>query len=749
MISRGILGFVTIFCCSAVRAQTAPTLVVTGSGSTSSQFSGDYYGSYDSNPFTLSAAQPSVTPADNFNITGSFASSSATIHVHGNVVFGRTVFNFCPYSFCTWVYRAGATLNISLQGTPGTNYAIDITRTATMSTATADPDGAYTASADSTSVNTQSGPSSANFSTVNTVQGTGSISTSVSLGAGVGFRQTSCVSDAEGCLGGTTYPGGGAGTVDYTLSIVARVNNQSPLTLSCPANSAMVNTPYASAFAASGGTGTFTSYSIATGVLPPVLSLNSFGGVTGTPTTAGPFSFTGSVTDSSGTTATSPPCSITVAPAQPPPLTLSCPTTSGTVNAPYASAFAAFGGTGTFTSYSIATGSLPSGLSLNSTGGVTGTPTTGGAFPFTGSVTDSSGATARSPACNITIAPQALGAIQVTANLPAATFTISGPASYSGGGVSFTQTNAPAGSYNATFGPVTGYSTPPSQTRTLAAGGNVSFTGIYISLSQLSIACPSRSGTLNVAYASGLNASGGTPPYQFSIISGSIPPNLTFDATSGSITGTPTTTGTFSFTASVQDLAGGITDGNCSISVRSTISDIQLVCRPLDDTPGDPTHARARLGRHCYFLIDESGNTKHTVGAYDINGLLTPADDGDLDQNGAPKLGTGCGISTLAAECTPIPLVGSQTYDNIADQLETAVGQGPQGAYDKISNNSNLWAQERIQSLGSLVFIPVDVITDKADFCRLLPSIEQNLANAGVSVPQRLIVYFYGVITCP
>ncbi len=142
--------------CSAMWAQTAPTLVVTGTGSTSSQLSGDYYGSYDSNPFTLSAAQPSVTPADNFNVTGSFASSSATLHVQGNVVFGQTVFNFCPYSFCTWVYSAGATLNISLQGTPGTDYAIDITRTASMSTATADPDGAYSASADSTSVNTQS-----------------------------------------------------------------------------------------------------------------------------------------------------------------------------------------------------------------------------------------------------------------------------------------------------------------------------------------------------------------------------------------------------------------------------------------------------------------------------------------------------------------------------------------------------------------------------------------------------------------
>jgi hypothetical protein len=191
-------------CLTAWAQSTAPTLVVTGTGSTSNQFSGDYYGSYGSTPFTLSAAQPSVTPADNFNIRGSFASSSATIHVQGNVVFGKTVFSFCPYSFCTWVYSAGATLNISLQGNAGTGYAIDITRTASMSAATADPVGAYSASADSTSADAQNGPPSASFSTVSTILGTGSISTAVSLGATVGFRQTSCISDAEGCLGGTT-----------------------------------------------------------------------------------------------------------------------------------------------------------------------------------------------------------------------------------------------------------------------------------------------------------------------------------------------------------------------------------------------------------------------------------------------------------------------------------------------------------------------------------------------------------------
>src|ERR1017187_5921380 len=337
---RRLLALVPLlFGCSAMWAQT-PTLVVTGSGSRTHEFWGSYYGDYGGTSFTISAAQPSVTPADNFNVSGSFGSSSTTIHIQGNVVFGRTGFG-CPYSFCTWVYGAGATLNISLQGTAGTDYAIDITRTASMSAATADPVGAYSASADSTSVDTQSGPPSASFSTVSTIRGTGSISTTISLGGTVGFRQTTCNSDAEGCLGGTTYPGGGAGTVDYTLTIVARVNNQPPLTLSCPASSGTVNAPYSSAFAASGGTPPYTSFGIASGSLPTGLTQNG-AGVAGTPTAAGTFPFTGTVTDSASQQGTAS-CSITIAP-PPSPLVLSCPTPSGTLGILYSSALHGSGG---------------------------------------------------------------------------------------------------------------------------------------------------------------------------------------------------------------------------------------------------------------------------------------------------------------------------------------------------------------------------------------------------------------------
>jgi len=55
------------------------------------------------------------------------------------------------------------------------------------------------------------------------------------------------------------------------------------------------------------------------------------------------------------------------------------------------------------------------------------------------------------------------------------------------------------------------------------------------------------------AYAQTLAASGGVTPYAWSLASGSLPPGLTLSASTGRISGTPTTAGTWSFTARVTD----------------------------------------------------------------------------------------------------------------------------------------------------------------------------------------------------
>jgi large repetitive protein len=59
-------------------------------------------------------------------------------------------------------------------------------------------------------------------------------------------------------------------------------------------------------------------------------------------------------------------------------------------------------------------------------------------------------------------------------------------------------------------------------------------------------------GTLGVAYHAALRASGGTGTYTWSLARGAFPPGLTLKS-AGTISGIPTTAGTFAFTVSVSD----------------------------------------------------------------------------------------------------------------------------------------------------------------------------------------------------
>ncbi|HGJ63956.1 TPA: hypothetical protein ENS27_01050, partial [bacterium] len=77
-------------------------------------------------------------------------------------------------------------------------------------------------------------------------------------------------------------------------------------------------------------------------------------------------------------------------------------------------------------------------------------------------------------------APAPTGTIIVNTNKDSATFNVSGPSAFSGGGKSTTKTNALVGQYTINYGEVAGYTTPPSETKVLALGGTITFDGQYI-----------------------------------------------------------------------------------------------------------------------------------------------------------------------------------------------------------------------------------------------------------------------------
>jgi Putative Ig domain len=72
--------------------------------------------------------------------------------------------------------------------------------------------------------------------------------------------------------------------------------------------------------------------------------------------------------------------------------------------------------------------------------------------------------------------------------------------------------------------------------------------------------------TAAAAYSAGLEASGGQPPYSWSIAGGALPAGLALTA-SGALTGTPPQTGSYSFVASVQDSSNQKASQNYSLAV--------------------------------------------------------------------------------------------------------------------------------------------------------------------------------------
>ena len=156
--------------------------------------------------------------------------------------------------------------------------------------------------------------------------------------------------------------------------------------------------------------------------------------VTGQPILAGATSATGGITRTAGPvddpdSHTDIQFNITsLTPRPPVPLTLACPAATAQVGVPYDSVLIAVGGFPFYT-FSISSGSLPAGLTLDTTpipisdtGDINGTPSAAGAFNFTAQVVDTSrlaAGTVRS-SCTITVSP---GSQTITFN-PAAALVV-------------------------------------------------------------------------------------------------------------------------------------------------------------------------------------------------------------------------------------------------------------------------------------------------------------------------------------
>jgi len=208
---------------------------------------------------------------------------------------------------------------------------------------------------------------------------------------------------STGAIAGTpAVPGSETATITVTDANGRTVSRTVTITVKPAAPAIAAGSPpngtvgaaYTHTFSATGGTEPLT-WSVASGSPPDGLTLDpDTGKLSGTPTADGTFTFTVRVTDADERTADRTVTIVVLEPGDP--LTLSTTTLRGAyVNTGYEQKLSAAGGKSPYT-WSVSSGELPTGLTLNaSTGVISGTPTVADeSTTFTVTVTDDNGSTA-------------------------------------------------------------------------------------------------------------------------------------------------------------------------------------------------------------------------------------------------------------------------------------------------------------------------------------------------------------------
>ena len=195
----------------------------------------------------------------------------------------------------------------------------------------------------------------------------------------------------------------GSGSTTFTVTLTdsggaAPVSQQFTITISPPPALSIsttslapgtVDAVYSGAVATQGGVAPL-AWSVFSGALPPGLVLNPANGkITGIPTTAGTYSFTVQVKDSALPTSQTATQALSITITTPAPLSITTSSLAAGVTATgYSGTLQATGGVLPYT-WSITNGQLPAGLSINSSGTITGTPVLAGSSTFTVQVADS------------------------------------------------------------------------------------------------------------------------------------------------------------------------------------------------------------------------------------------------------------------------------------------------------------------------------------------------------------------------
>ena len=294
-----------------------------------------------------------------------------------------------------------------------------------------------------------------------------------------------------------------------------------------------------------------------------------------------------------------------------------------TVDSSYHQVLSVSGGVAPY-DFVVSQGVLPTGLVLNPlTGSISGVPTKASAFPFTITVTSQPSGSTASRAYTVTIT-SSVNPVNVQIS-PA------DPSVAAGGKVQFTavvtNTSNTAVTWSASAGSISagGLFTAPASTiaksititaSSAAVPSAHASTTAAISSAAFTIATTSVPSAVEAtAYSASLTGSGGQTPYQWSIVSGSLPPGLQLNATTGVLSGRATQAGTFPFSALGKDAASHTAQRSYSLLVSTS-----------GKTCGPPAYGCSRTDMNIAQVPSKPPNVGILTGA---NTIVTDPDFGN------------------------------------------------------------------------------------------------------------------------
>jgi len=336
-----------------------------------------------------------------------------------------------------------------------------------------------------------------------------------------------------------------------------RVRSGLTITTAPTLPAASVGSAYQQTFSVGGGRGRY-SWAVASGSLPPGLSLNAQSGqLSGTPSRSGSHRFNLRVRDGANTEEVQ---AFTLEVRDPLLITSGDRLPGSATGAAYSATIAVRGGTAPLR-FAVSSGSLPPGLALDSAAGVlSGTPRTAGSFRFAVTVSDATRASATRlfelPVDRgltvTTVSPLRQAEVQqsYSERLDAADGNPPYSWSLAEGSLAPGLSLDPPGRIIGTPTEEGQFSFTVEATDRQGSRARKALTIRVVSALRMPTLSVLPEGSVGRVYSHSLSVSGGTPPFTWSVGPG-LPAGLALDPASGMISGRPTTPGTYRFEVQV------------------------------------------------------------------------------------------------------------------------------------------------------------------------------------------------------